>query len=357
MVARRRQLRVCRLTTQACTALPQAERAGLAQALRGRLAQAAQLDAQADILSSHIAELEVRRIELDLDASGQEVASSYERSDQAAIGELLLRRDAVERRLSSLLGGDGKHRAEQDDELPRLKEAADALAAWAKAKEPKTSKRVELSVRVVMLMAVLAAVWGALAVHWSVLVLLIPVVGPLSALLNRGDDAQWVRLGAERRFSATHLAAPEWHADAVQSRLDALQKEITALEAAREAPPPPVQPVPENDADARFAELSIERVEVELTLKARLRRVGLDADDLEPVLATAFRAAAQAARIQSELREVTAERARIAKEAGEHRDTIWRELNRLGLTEGDPSTCAQVLEAQIAVLEASQSAP
>jgi hypothetical protein len=325
---------------------PDDDRTATVQDLRDRLASAAALEKEAKGLAERVAELEVDRIEFDLVAAreGGEHEGRLGFSDRAAVGELLERRNDVARRLGTLLGETSPDEDEADTRV-HVREGLDALTTWLDAPFQTTDKRIEKVVRVLMLAAVIAAGWGAYVYHWAVLALLVPVVAPLSALLNRGDDATWVRRGAERRFRGCGLAEPaEWEKDAVAARIVTLGKELE-LQELRIARPSANPEVDEQQVDTHFGELSMEQVEVNETLKAALARFDLVEAALDRALLASFASAAAASRVHNELQRVIQERVRLIQEAASHRDATWRVLNRWGATGGDASASAQSLEA------------
>ena len=252
--------------------------------------------------------------------------------DAAAIVDAL---DRI-RRLESLssarfaTAGAGSH----DELIERLRAGDEALGAWLDAErdEAGASSGGRIA-RQALLVACLAVVALALAVHIAFLVLLVPVGGAMSFLLWTGQDRAWRRIGARRRFERLRLEAPAaWTDDAVRERRCAL---VRIAEQVRERGSAPGSEGTVEEPERPGADLDAARSELQDALAAAV----LDADRLDGPAEAALRAIARVHRAEQALKEVVEEMAGEREHADAIREPLYRGLARdaAAASDGDAS--------------------
>jgi len=279
-------------------------------------------------LAAQVASLEVDCIEADVGVGQSAAGLQLSPQDAAKLGILLARKHALEQELAKIVGKPESHQSD-DELLPRLDEAIEALGAWLEAPHVKESKRAATLARVVLLMGTFIVGWAAYIFHPALMVLIIPVAGPISLILRRGENTQWRRMGAKQRYERSRQTEPhEWQEEAVMERLEELKKE-RHKRANRALTVADVKP---NDEvlDERFAELTYEQVDIDLTLERALRAAGLNPDELDDAKLSALDRAAKAAQTRQQLEQVRKQRAALKQETERRKDDIFRFLSAQG---------------------------
>ena len=259
--------------------------------------------------------------------SGPEVAGA----DAAAIVDALDRIRRLESQSSARLAtaGAGSH----DELIARLRAGDEALGAWLDAERDgagaSSGGRIA---RRALLLACLAVVALALAVHLAFLVLLVPVGGAMSFLLWTGQDRAWRRVGARRRFERLRLEAPAaWTDDAVRERRRAL---VRIAEQVRERASAPGSEGAVEEPEGPGADLDAARSELHDALAA----AGLDGDRLDGPAEAALRAIARVHRAERALKEVVEEMAGERAHADAIREPLYRDPARdAAAPDGDAS--------------------
>ena len=178
--------------------------------------------------------LRARRTDLEVERIAAEVAL---RATRAGPGPDVpgAHADAVVTALDRLRRLESRHCAQraytdagvrsQEELIERLHAGDDALGAWLEAGRASEGAAGRRIARRALLVACLAILALAFAVHLAFLVLLVPVGGTMSFLLWTGQDREWRRTGARRRFDRLRLEAPSaWTEDAVRERRRALAR-------------------------------------------------------------------------------------------------------------------------------------
>lgn len=292
-------------------------------------------------LDERMAALEVECIEADLAASQCASEHNLKPLDVVRLGTVLARQRALRTALA-------EYEAPPQDEdrearLRQLSAATQALKDWLEAPKVKESKRTATLARIVMLMAVIIVSWFAWVLHWAVLVLLIPVVGPLSAMLHRGENTMWRRAGMRQRFEQSGLPVThKWEDDDVARRLAELEAELKSLEAQE---PRPVMPAGEPIEDEHYTELTYESVDVELALERLGEETGLDTVTLDTTTCDALVHAAKLAGARQRLTTLRQERDAVKRDVETRKDAIFRMLSAAGVApEGGRADVASLSE-------------
>jgi hypothetical protein len=211
--------------------------------------------------------------------------------------------------------------------LDKLRAGHAALQAWLDASQPEPPGAVVRAARIALLIVTVATLWAAFAIHPAFLLLLVVVVGPVSFAMGRGQDSQWHRLGARRRFESSGLAdIPTWDEASVRARMLELESMLARSDRNR----------PQTSADSGEAHSLDERAEgsqsaeEDLQLACELQAAGLTMEDTEGDLGKWLRLVAQADRSRESLEHVKNERSRLRAEAAEHRDHLLRYLQSQG---------------------------
>ena len=241
--------------------------------------------------------------------------------DAAAIVGALDRIRRLESQSSARLATAGA--GSRDDLIARLRAGEEALGAWLDAErvEAGASSGGRIA-RQALLLACLAIVALALAVHLAFLVLLVPVGGAMSFLLWTGQDRAWRRVGARRRFERLRLEAPAaWTADAVRERRRALAR---IAEQVRERASAPGSEGAVEEPELPGADLDAARS----GLRDALAAAGLDADRLDGPAEAALRAIARVHRAEQALKEVVEEMAGEREHADAIREPLYRDPAR-----------------------------
>lgn len=284
-------------------------------------------------------DLEVERIVARTELRSARTGSVPEATaaDAAAIVDALDRLRRLESQSSAYLAAGVRS---HDELIERLRAGDEALGAWLDADRndvgASTGGRIA---RRALLLACLAIVALALAVHLAFLVLLVPVGGAMSFLLWTGQDWAWRRIGARRRFERLRLEAPAaWTEDAVRERRRALARITDQVRERASAPGS------ENTVEERGrleAELDAARSDLQDALAA----ADLDGSALDGPAEAALRAIARVHRAEQGLREVVEEIAGEREQADAIREPLYRDIARDGERTSDGDASAGALAA------------
>ena len=288
-----------------------------------KLAELRGLAERLEALRAKRTDLEVERIVARTALRAAQIGSVPEVTggDAAAIVDALDRIRRLESRSSARLATAGA--GSREELVARLRAGDEALGAWLDADRDdagaSTSGRIA---RRALLVACLAIVALALAVHLAFLVLLVPVGGAMSFLLWTGQDRAWRRVGARRRFERLRLEAPRaWTDDAVRERRRALAR---IAEQVRERASAPGGEGAAEEPELSGADLDAVRAE----LRDALAAAGLDADRLDGPAEAALRAIARVHRAERALKEVVEEMAGERAHADAIREPLFRDPAR-----------------------------
>ena len=243
--------------------------------------------------------------------------------DAAAIVDALDRIRRLEAQSSAHLAAAGTGGRSRDELIERLRAGDEALGAWLDAErdEAGASSGGRIA-KQALLVACLAIVALALAVHLAFLVLLVPVGGAMSFLLWTGQDRAWRRIGARRRFERLRLEAPAaWTDDAVRERRRAL---VRIAEQVRERASTPGSEGAVEEPERPGADLDAARSE----LRDALAATELDAGRLDGSAESALRAIARVHRAEQALKEVVEEMAGEREHADAIREPLYRDPAR-----------------------------
>ena len=289
--------------------------------------------------------LRARRTDLEVERIAAEVALRAARAGSSP-DVPGAQADAVVQALDRLRRLESRHSAQRayadagvrsrEELIERLRAGDDALGAWLEAGRADEGAAGRRIARRALLVACLAILALAFSVHLAFLVLLVPVGGAMSFLLWTGQDREWRRTGARRRFDRLRLEAPSaWTEDAVRERRRAL-----ALIAAqvRERASTPTVDAPDAEREDAPAALDAARSDLQDALAA----AGLDEGRLDASAEAALRAIARVHRAGQALHGVVAEAAGERDGAGAVRESLYRGLAREGeaAPNGDASTGA-----------------
>ena len=292
--------------------------------------------------------LRARRADLEVERIAAEVAL---RAVRAGTGPDVpgVQADAVVKALDRLRRLESRHCAQrafadagvrsQEELIERLHAGDDALGAWleaGRAGEGAAGRRIARQVLLVVCLAILAL---AFSVHLAFLVLLVPVGGAMSFLLWTGQDREWRRTGARRRFDRLRLEAPSaWTEEAVRERRRAL---ALMADQVRERASTPSGDAPDAEQEDARTDLDSARSDLHDALAA----AGLDEERLDESTEAALRAIARVHRAGQALHGVVEEMADERDGAGAVRESLYRGLAREGEAAPDGDASAGALEA------------
>jgi len=202
-----------------------------------------------------------------------------------------------------------------------------ALQAWLDASRPREPGPMAGAAKAVLLIATVATVWAAFAVHPAFLLLLVVVVGPVSFAMGRGQDAEWRRVGARRRFAASGLAdIGTWDEENVRGRLLELDSLLAATD--RDGPDKIVDELHTDSVDAQTVIARI--AEEDEKIASDLVAAGLSMGDTQGETGNWLRLVARTARTRESLDRIKNDRKRLRTEAAELRDQLLRYLHSQG---------------------------
>ena len=245
------------------------------------------------------------------------------------IGRSLERRSELEEKRRSSGRGDAVRPIASTRKTDQSRAGRAALLVWLDASEPQEPGAVARAAKYTLLIATIASVWAAIAIHPAFLLLLVVVVGPVSFAMGRGKDGEWRRVGARRRFAASGLAdIATWDDEAVRARvaeLDALLATASRDDPGKKAALPPSPPV-----DAQM--LARQMVEEDEQMASALTGAGLTIDDLQGEFGEWLRLVARADRSRESLQGVKNRRDQLRAEAAELRDRLMHYLQSQGIS-------------------------
>lgn len=255
----------------------------------------------------------------------------------ARIGLALERRDDLESRARH---ADKGRTARSADRLDALRAGRAALESWLDSSGDVKPGGAALAARVTLLVATIAAIWLAIAVHPAFLVLILVVIGPVSFALGRGQDREWRRAGARRRFDASGLAGiSDWNDETVRGRMGELDELLAAAAAGRSRGGDTAGPIDTAPEEALAAEIA----DVETSMAADLASAGLSLDDTRGEKGSWLRLAAREEETRACLERVKRERGRLRSEAAELRDRLQGYLQSRGVRPTEqPETAAEI---------------
>ncbi len=243
------------------------------------------------------------------------------------IGRSLERRSELEESRHESNEGYRHRSAGNSRRVDQLRAGRAALQAWLDASGPQEPGPVAHAAKAALLIATVATLWAAFAIHLAFLLLLVVVVGPVSFALGRGQDAEWRRVGARRRFEMSGLANIDtWDEQTVAARMVELESLLIAPNRDsqdKNADVPNGDPV---DAQSVAAQVAEENEQIASDLAA----AGLTIDDTQGETGNWLRLVARADRSRESLERVPSERKRLRVEAAALRDQLLRYLQSQG---------------------------
>lgn len=273
-------------------------------------------------------EVEHMAAEAALQGAANRLKPSIDREAAARIGQLLDNRRALEDRLRAVGGGRGGGRAGTTRTLDQLRAGHAALLAWLDAGRPEKPSAALGYVKVALLLASIAILWAAIAFHPAFLILLVVVVGPVSFALGRGQDNEWRRVGARRRYDTSGLAGfGEWNEKSVRARANELEALIVQAERGAAQNASEGRADEPEDAEALVARIA----DLNARVTAELADAGLAPEDTEGDTGEWLRLAARADGSRRALEEIKNERRRARDEAAELREQLGRYLSARGV--------------------------
>lgn len=253
------------------------------------------------------------------------------------IGAALARRRELEQGTHS---ADGSRTGSPGDSVDGMRAGRAALQLWLDdTREPKP-RGPALAAKITLLIATVVSIWAAIAVHPAFLILLLVVIGPVSFAMGRGQDKDWRRVGARRRYDMSGLAGiPDWNEAAVRIRMQELD-DLLAASGGEDT----LGSHPERQTDAVAEEEAVsDIVGLDAAIAADLADAGLSDDDTRGEMGKWLRLVARADRSHRSLEQAKHDRGRLRSEAGELRDQLQQFLQSMGTKATDqPDTAAEI---------------
>ena len=244
------------------------------------------------------------------------------------IGHALALRHELEHGLCSADAFPTTRRAENSRQVDRLRAGCAALQAWLDASRPRKPGPVVAATKIMLLVVTIVTIWAAIAIHPAFLLMLVVFVGPASFAMGRGQDMEWHRVAARRRFATSGLADfTTWTDESVRTRLAELQSmlEASALERMQaDGDDPQPEPIDTEALTRRIADNNRQ-------LASDLAGAGLTGEDMTGDTGKRLRLLAAAERAQESLHRVKSERQRLHGEAVELRDQLQSYLLSRGV--------------------------
>ncbi|MDX1513079.1 MAG: hypothetical protein R3174_04985, partial [Gammaproteobacteria bacterium] len=248
---------------------------------RERLEQLRIWEHEIEALEATEAELEVEKIGADvaLERAAEKSDFGIDSRHAAEIAASMARKRELERELAGESVPDTDAGPPVGPSPEKLRAGIAALEDWLGASASAERWRRPGLIYTVLAVALVCTVAAALMLHMILLVLLVPIATAVGYLAFTERDADWIRLGAVRRFEQTRLRPPDpWETETVRSRMTELETALREEQVRAAAPVPEHQPT-EDEAEARNrSELAIamELVAVTDRLDAAIRDSGLD---------------------------------------------------------------------------------
>ena len=235
-------------------------------------------------------------------------------------------------------GGSGAQPSERERRLHRA--AVESLEEWLDiGKAPPRNRTLRWS-EVAVAAAFIAIVGAAYFLHLAFLVVLLPL-SAMSRVMWSGDDSQWLRIAARRRFEQTGFDPPNgWTEEAVTTRLGSIRGAMPAAPAAA-ADPQDGKTIDEADHERLNSQLA-----------ATLSACGLIGEQLDPALEATLRILARSHLIERELERGGGRLKTLRDEEEAIRSTIYTYLRNSGLDLGG-KTDSESLRSGLAKLAAS----
>ncbi len=283
-----------------------------------------------EVLKELESDLEVEKISADVALKAATAKHGIAVSSENA--EEIARTGARKRHIEAALEGRGAQSepstADMRTDIDRMRAGREALEAWRDAPETVSAWRRPRVANTVLVIASAAAVWAAISLHPVYLVLLVPLVMAVGYFTFTAQDADWVRLGAVRRFQSTRLKPPSsWERNPVDGRIDELsdaadevEKRLSEVEARKDQ-----ESEGEDDAASELA-LSMDLVEATDAYETALAKAGIDAEAIDENISAWLDLVFESHRIESELKQVKDKRASLSRETEEARDKLFRFL-------------------------------
>ncbi|MDH3316948.1 MAG: hypothetical protein OER43_14435 [Gammaproteobacteria bacterium] len=283
-----------------------------------------------EVLKELESDLEVEQISADvaLKRATSKHKFAVSPADAEEIARARARKRELETALQSGRGDKSPSIADLRAELDHMRAGREALEAWRDAPETVSAWRRPRVANTVLMVACAAAVWAAVAVHPIYLVLLVPLVMAIGYFTFTGQDADWLRLGAVRRFQNTGLKPPSsWERIPVDGRIAELNDAAANVEQRLSEIEASEGEASEHEDDAASElSLSMELVSASDAYAAALTNAGLDVDNVEGDLSKWFDLFFENYRISSELNQVKAKRTSLSRQAEDARDAVFRFL-------------------------------
>lgn len=318
------------------------------ESLAGQRLRLASLEACEDRIRSlreQECELEVEHMaaEAAMQSATTRLESGIDADLALRLGRVLEYRFALAQRRRDASVERGLRSTGNSRERDRLRAGSSALRAWLDASRPQEPGSMARAAKIALLIATIATLWAAVAIHPAFLLVLVVVVGPLSFAMARGHDSEWRRVGAKRRFAASGLADfGEWNEENVRRRLgelEALLAKVQAGGAGLEG-----NAAGEGASDTALAGDTAAGDDDQFA--SDLARAGLSLEDTRGETGEWLRLVARADRSRESLQRVKSERARLRDEAAEHRDKLLGYLQSRGMRPtGLPDTTAAISES------------
>jgi hypothetical protein len=283
-----------------------------------------------EVLKELEADLEVEQIsaEVALKAATSKHGIAISPDDAEAVAKARTRMRELETELEGKGAKTAPSGADMRAEIERMRAGREALEAWRDAPETVSAWRRPRLANTLLVIACVAAVAAAVALHPVYLALLVPLVMAIGYFTFTAQDADWVRLGAVRRFQNTRLKPPSsWQSNTVEGRIHELNNAATEMErrlSQHEANRDEASER-EDDAASNLA-LSMQLVEATDAHGAALAKVGLDAEAIDDDLSAWLDLVLETHRIGSELNQLRTKRGSLSREAEETRDALFRFL-------------------------------
>lgn len=277
------------------------------------------------------AELEVEKISADVALQSATAKNDFgiDSTDATVIAGALARKRDLDRAMLPPDESPTGENAGGQPEAEQLRAGIAALNDWLRAAATVAGWRRPRAAYAIVGVACLATIGAAMTLHVMLLVLLVPLVMALGYLAFTDRDADWIRLGAVRRFGQTMLPPPpSWEKSAVESRITELESGLADAEARR------AETCEMGDAqasepaadDASEMALAMELVEVSDQLDAALRKAGIDPASIDGELAGWLQQVHAVHRIGNALAETRKRRKSLGRLAEENREAIFRFL-------------------------------
>lgn len=299
---------------------------------RARLDQLVTWEHEIEVLKELESDLEVEQISADvaLRAATSKHDFAIAPTDAEEIARTRARKRELEAALQSAQDESAPTAADLSAALERIRAGREALESWRDAPKTVAAWRRPRVANTVLIIAIAcaAALWAAIALHPVYLVLLVPLIMAIGYLTLTAQDAEWVRLGAVRRFQNTRLKPPtSWEQRPVDGRIAELddaasetEQQLARIEAGKD------EASEHEDKAASELALSVDLVAASDDYAAAVARAGLDADAVDAELSRWLDLVYESHRIGSELKQIKAKRVSLGREAEEARDALFRFL-------------------------------